>query len=253
MAGLEETHVYALAFSGDTTWAGTSDGLLRQTGGFQRLLKAADGLPADEVTSLLMTPDTLWIGTRYGLAAYDLQTGQITGTIEALDGRAVDVMLLAPDGALWVGSHKGEDESQSALDRFAGTEHRRWSAGELPFGPDRRWVRALAADDDGGIWVSLSNGVQRWDGSTWTGWTGAGGGPTNDIFAFLMHDDAMWAAGDSSRGIYGWNNQDGWQRIKALAATGVHQCHEGDPRRGALARHQRWPAQLWTVKSARPA
>ena len=52
-----------------------------------------------------MTPDTLWIGTHNGLAAYDLQTGQITGTIEALDGHVVDVMLLAPDGALWVGSH----------------------------------------------------------------------------------------------------------------------------------------------------
>ena len=82
-------------------------------------------------------------------------------------------------------------------------------------------MRALAADNDGGIWVSLSNGVQRWDGRAWTEWTGADGGPTNDIFAFLMHDDAMWAAGDSSRGIYGWNSQDGWQRIRALAATGV--------------------------------
>ena len=168
-----------------------------------------------------MTPDTLWIGTNNGLAVYDLQTEQITGTIEALDGRAVDGMLLAPDGALWVGSHKGDDESQSALDRFAGAEHRRWSSGELPFGPDRRWVRALAADDDGGIWVSLSNGVQRWDGSAWTDWTGPEGGPTNDIFAFLTHDSAMWAAGDSSRGIYGWNSQDGWQRIRARASTGV--------------------------------
>ena len=219
--GLAESRVYALAFAEDATWAGTSSGLLRLKGGSQRLLNQANGLPADEVTTLLATPGTLWIGTTGGLAGYDLTTGQITGTVEALAGHVVDAMLLAPDGALWVGSHWGDDGSQSALDRFAGSEHRRWSNGELPFGEDRNWVRALAADDDGGIWVSVSNGVQRWDGSAWTGWTGTEGGPTNDIFAFLAHGGAMWAAGDSSRGIYGWNSQDGWQRLRALASTGV--------------------------------
>ena len=218
------------------TWAGTSDGLLRLKDGFQRLIKSTDGLPADQVNALVATPSTLWIGTEGGLVGYDLQTGQITGTVEALAGRAVDVMLLAPDGALWVGSHKGEDVSQSALDRFAGTEHRRWSAGEPPLGPDRRWVRALAADD-GGIWVSLSNGVQRWNGRAWTEWTAANGGPTHDIFAFLMHGGDMWAAGNSSRGVYGWNIQDGWQRIRALAATGIIAAMRVTRERGALARH----------------
>jgi ligand-binding sensor domain-containing protein len=219
--GLAEFRVYALAFARDVTWAGTSDGLLRLKGGSQRLLNQAAGLPADEVTTLLATPDTLWIGTVGGLAGYDLRTEQITGTVQALGGQVVDAMLLAPDGALWVGSHWGDEGSHMALYRFAGTEHRRWSNGETPFGADRSWVRALAADNDGGIWASLSNGVHRWDGNTWAEWTGAGGGPTNDIFAFLMHDDAMWAAGDSSRGIYGWNSRDGWQRIRARAATGV--------------------------------
>ena len=221
VAGLKDLNVSALAFTGDTTWAGTSDGLLRLKGGSQRLLKPADGLPAEQVTTLLATPGTLWIGTVGGLAGYDLRTEQITGTVEALAGHVVDAMLLAPDGALWVGSHWGDEGSQMALDRFAGTEYRRWTNGETPFGADRSWVRALAADNDGGIWASLSNGVQRWDGNTWTEWTGAEGGPTNDIFAFLMHGEAMWAAGDSSRGIYGWNSQDGWQRLKALAATGI--------------------------------
>ena len=221
VAGLTEIDVRALAFTGDATWAGTSDGLLRLKGGSQRLLTSADGLPADQVTTLLATPGTLWIGTVGGLAGYDLRTEQITGTVEALAGHGVDVMLQAPDGALWVGSHWGDDGSQTALDRFAGAEHRRWSIGELPFGADPQWVRALAADDDGGIWVSLSNGVQRWDGRAWTEWAGAEGAPTNDIFAFLTHVSAMWAAGDSSSGIYGWNSQDGWQRLRALAATGV--------------------------------
>ena len=162
-------------------------------------------------------------------------------------------MLLAPDGALWVGSHWGDDGSQTALDRFAGTEHRRWSIGELPFGADPQWVRALAADDDGGIWVSLSNGVQRWDGRAWTEWAGAEGGPTNDIFAFLMHVGAMWAAGDSSSGHL-WLEQPGWLATPTGARfDGRHHCHEGDPRRDALARHQRWPAALWTVKTTSPA
>ena len=133
----------------------------------------------------------------------------------------VDAILLAPDGALWVGSHWGDDGSQTALDRFAGTEHRRWSNGEPPVGESGQWVRALAADDDGGIWVSLSNGVQRWDGRTWTGWTEADGGPTGPVNAFLNHDGEMWTAGDSSDGIYRWNSEGGWQRVQALAATGT--------------------------------
>jgi ligand-binding sensor domain-containing protein len=129
-------------------------------------------------------------------------------------------MLLAPDGALWVGSHRGDDGSKTDLDRLAGAQHRRWSNGESPI-VDGQWVRALAADDAGGIWVSLSNGVQRWDGSAWTGWTGAEGGPTSDISAFLMHGGLMWAGGSATSGIHGWRSQDGWQRIRPVALTGV--------------------------------
>ena len=202
---------------------------------------------------MLATPGTLWIGTVGGLAGYDLTTGQITGTLEALAGHVVDAMLLAPDGALWVGSHWGDEGSQSALDRFAGTEHRRWTNGETPFGADRNWVRALAADNDGGIWASLSNGVQRWDGRAWAEWTGADGGPTNDIFAFLAHGGAMWAAGDSSRGIYGVEQPGRLATPKGARCDGLHHCHEGDPRRDTLAGHQRWPATLWTMKSTGPA
>ena len=39
--GLAEFRVYALAFAGDVTWAGTSEGLLRLKGGSQRLLNQA--------------------------------------------------------------------------------------------------------------------------------------------------------------------------------------------------------------------
>ena len=98
-----------------------------------------------------------------------------------------------------------------------------------------------------------ATGCSAWDGRAWAEWTGADGGPTNDIFAFLAHGGAMWAAGDSSRGIYGWNNQDGWQRLKALAATGFITAMKVIQRRDALARHQRWPAALRIVKSTRPA
>ena len=230
VAGLKEINVRALAFTGDATWAGTSDGLLRLKGGSQRLLDQGDGLPADEVTTLLATPGTLWIGTVGGLAGYDLHH-RADHRHSRGAGRPVWWMPCcwrptAPFG--W--GHTGATRDRRWP--WTASQERSTAGGRtarLPFGADRSWVRALAADDDGGIWVSLSNGVQRWDGRTWTEWTGTEGGPTNDIFAFLMHDGAMWAAGDSSRGIYGWNSQDGWQRIRALACDGRHQCHEGDP------------------------
>ena len=252
--GLAEFRVYALAFAGDATWAGTSDGLLRFKGGSQRLLNQAGGLPADEVTTLQATPGTLWIGTTGGLAGYDLTTGQITGTVEALAGHVVDAMLLAPDGALWVGSHWGDDGSQSALDRFAGSEHRRWSVGEPPFGagpalgarPGRRRRRrdlGLAEQWCTALERPRLDRVDR-----------GGRRRANPRHLCIPYAQRGHVVGRRFEPRYLWLEQPG----RLATHTGAHfdgryRCLEGDPRRDALASHQRWSAALWTVKSTRSA
>ncbi len=212
--------VTALAFVGDATWAGTWDGLLRLQGASQGRLMQADGLPDDRVSALLATPRSLWIGTQSGLAGYSLQSQQITGTVEALAGHAVDALLVAPDGALWVGSHWGEHGASSAVERFAGAEHQVWPNDQAPLNGPGNSVHALAADDEGGVWVALNGGVQRWDGQRWVGWSAGQGAPQEDVFALLSHDGAMWVAG-REKSIYRWSSQDGWQGIHPTGLTGT--------------------------------
>ena len=140
VAGLKEINVSALAFSGDTTWAGTSDGLLRLKGGSQRLLKPADGLPG--------RPGHYPAGdAQHALDRHGWRPGRLRSPDRADHrhrrgaGRSVWWMPCCwrPTAPFGWGHTGATRSSQMALYRFAGTEHRRWSNGETPFGADRSW------------------------------------------------------------------------------------------------------------------
>jgi ligand-binding sensor domain-containing protein len=96
-----------------------------------------------------------------------------------------------------VGSHWGENGANSAVERFAGPDHQIWPNDQAPLDGAGQLVHALAADDQGGIWVARNNGVERWDGQKWTGWSSGEGAPANDIFA------ALWLATDDGLLRYG--------------------------------------------------
>jgi hypothetical protein len=211
--------VISLAFTRDTVWAGTTEGLLQLKGGTQRLLTHADGLPDDQASALTAASDTLWIGTHAGLATLDLNSGRVTGSIPAVAGHYVDALATAADGAVWVGSHWGESGANAAVERFAGTQHQIWPLNQPPLDAAGTWPHAFATDDQGNIWLALNNGTLRWDGQKWVGWGSAQGGPRYDVYTLLPHDGAMWAAGHSS-GIDRWDGKNGWQHFRPKGLTG---------------------------------
>jgi serine/threonine protein kinase/ligand-binding sensor domain-containing protein len=213
---LGDTQIYAVAFSKDTQWFGTSEGLVRLRGGATLRLTTTDGLPSNEVYGLLATDTTLWIGTSTGLAIYDLATGKITGSVSELDGGIVDVLLSAPNGDIWAGSVKINDTGMAALGRYDGTSWQVWRAGDGPLTEDSNGVLALSADAQGRMWASIWNGgIHTWDGTSWRSWAAADGAPQSNMQALGSLGDAIWLGGavdDPNSQLFRWN-KDGWSHV----------------------------------------
>jgi ligand-binding sensor domain-containing protein len=209
----EAPDIVALAFDDGAVWAGHNEGLLRVTEREIERWDATDGLPGGRVNALLLASDTLWIGGSEGLAALDAQTGQITGQVESLQGQVVDALALGPDGAVWAGTHWGKDGASAAVYRIAGDDIESWPTGAAPLEREGAWVNAIAAAEDGGVWVASDTGVYRWDGEGWQSWDSAQGAPAGEVFALLPHSGAMWMAGDGGS-LDRWDAESGWQRFE---------------------------------------
>jgi ligand-binding sensor domain-containing protein len=75
------------------------------------------------------------------------------------------------------------------------------------------YVRLLAADSRGHVWVATYNGgVYRWDGTRWQGWSAADGAPVGTMYALTWHGNALWAAGHADDRVYRWN-KDSWTAL----------------------------------------
>jgi len=95
-------------------------------------------------------------------------------------------LAASPDGALWVGTHRG-----LALVR-GGAVRRVWREGEgLPNG----YIRALLLDPEGSLWVGTAAGLARLKQGRWTAWTEAEGMPC-PVIRGLARDrsGALWIA-----------------------------------------------------------
>jgi serine/threonine-protein kinase len=214
--GLGETRFYALAFTQDTQWFGTDDGVVRQRGSATLRLTTADGLPSNEIRSLLATDTTVWIGTSTGLAIYDLAEDKITGTVPELDGGIIGVLLNAPNGDVWAASQKINDDGRVALGRYDGSSWQIWQEGDEPLPQGSSGASALTVDSQGQIWAAIwSGGVHSWDGSSWRSWTEADGAPSNNMMALASSSDMVWMGGmvgELDGQLFRWN-KDGWSHV----------------------------------------
>jgi ligand-binding sensor domain-containing protein/tRNA A-37 threonylcarbamoyl transferase component Bud32 len=227
-----DERIYTVAFAADSTWFGTSNGLIRRRDGARSSLTAADGLPGNDVRQLLLTGSELWIGTDRGLAVYDLASEQIRVVPEFADG-IVEALLQAPDGAIWAGSHREDQQGYGLLGRFDGSDWRLWRPGDLPNSEDRVEVTHLTADSAGRVWMlTWSSGLYRWDGERWETWTDQDGAPQSTVMAATARGDAMLIGGDLGDRLFRWT-ADGWGTIPVEGISGrVNAIHSADD--GAL-------------------
>lgn len=131
-------------------WFGTKDGV-GWFDGDQLEITALPSLLDAPVSALLLEDDILWIGTRGSLWSFDV----VAKTLARHDLDGVSVMSLArrPGGGLWIGTSDGLRELQE------GGEIRSWRGDD---GLARGALRALAFDDDGGLWIgSYGGGLSR--------------------------------------------------------------------------------------------
>ncbi len=193
--GLPSDYVHALAADGTgTVWAGTDRGLARLgTGGVESVPLPVEG-PPPSVRSLLVGSDgAVWVGTQkdglfvlrsggvaritsgqglpgnsvFALAPaaggavwvglYDgglalVEAARVLPAAQALPSNRVWCLLAEPDGTLWIGTEGGGVSrlSRGRLETLSTREG-------LPHG----FVRSLAFDREGSLWVGTNAGLSR--------------------------------------------------------------------------------------------
>jgi ligand-binding sensor domain-containing protein len=213
---LPDSSIQAVAFSQDTQWLGSSNGLIRQRSGVQLRLSTDDGLPSNDVRSLLVSETTLWIGTASGLVSYDLAGETFGEPVPQFDGQVIATLFRAPDGAIWAGSRVESDDDQVLLGRYDGAEAEIWEKGDAPLPDSAGGVTAIGADAQRRVWVAvLSGGVHIWEGGTQQEWSEAGDPPRGLIYAIAPQGEGLLMGGqgdDLSNTLYQWS-QAGWKPL----------------------------------------
>jgi len=109
----------------------------------------ADGIPANSVTSVVQTADGyLWIGTQAGLTRFDglrFDAQELTG-LPGIGSEDVSRLVRDRAGDLWVGARSGV------------AQFREGRPVRIPV-EDIAGVRDVAADPDGGVWLTVDDAL----------------------------------------------------------------------------------------------
>jgi ligand-binding sensor domain-containing protein len=186
-ASLAHDRVYTLCETRDgELWVGTQGGLDRfepTTGSFAHYLRgfAIPALHQDEA-------GILWVGTSSGLTHLDPTNPEpaviVSGTSWNDPNRPSGSLILAIAqdrmGEMWLGTATGTFDVGEGLDRFdrsTGTfVHYRHDPDD-PASLSSGYVRAIAEDHKGELWVGTGGGLSRMD-------------PSSEAFARYQHDPA---------------------------------------------------------------
>lgn len=125
----------------------------------RRLYGISSGLPEQTVQAFAQTPDHyLWVGTTGGLARFDGAHFTIFNreNTPAFGENSVFCLLTARDGSLWIGTEG------SGLLHYRNGLFTRFDRAE---GLTDMFVRTLAQDAAGNIWIGTNNGIFRLDGT----------------------------------------------------------------------------------------
>lgn len=160
-------------------WAGTGSGALYHHDGSAWETHL---LPEDlrsSVNALGFEPTgAVWAATQGGVGRYDGSTWTTTSPGDAVGGW-IHTLALDPSGHLWAAVVA--DRPQVA--RYDGST---WTAHTLPDGEDGDYVRALAVDGSGDVWLGTNAGLTRYDGASWTPYPSLDGTGSGRVLALAV-------------------------------------------------------------------
>ena len=161
----------------------------------------------------------LWIGTSSGLVRFDGFQFTQWGVRRASSLQTADVraLLVARDGALWVGFCRG-----GGISRITDSEVIQFAAGDGVL-----CVQALAQDRRGQIWAGARAGLARWRGDGWEYLGPQHGLPETAVHAILEDRRGMlWVGGPS--GLFRRVGETGvFEQVSASAVRSLGQDRDG--------------------------
>lgn len=210
--GLPVNVIRQVVTDGSTIWAGSGTAVSRYLGGQWTVYNAASGLPAGSSVGMLgRGAKGMLVATSEGVARFDGESWRVYDRTNSIHSNAVTGVALGANDTLWAIFNAG------GLDRFDGTTWRHFSAKEgvvsdtlytiIQGRSGEIWISglggigryrggawssfvpadslksmrfgALAVDSSGGVWTAGSNNrVYRFDGESWTSYTGPSAGNT---------------------------------------------------------------------------
>jgi ligand-binding sensor domain-containing protein len=169
-------------------WVGSNTGLNRYDGSTWRTWTTGDGLVAAPVTCVREdAAGALWLAAGFSgmVNRFDQSSWKTFDASNGLGGKSVTAMLEDHDGSIWFSTEGG-------ITRWQGTSRRTFTtADSLPA------VRAttLAEDRDHNIWAgyggpyaTLTDGLYRFDGTSWTHLPLGGGLPPESSALKIIRD-----------------------------------------------------------------
>ncbi|MBP7339829.1 ligand-binding sensor domain-containing diguanylate cyclase [Niveispirillum sp.] len=162
--GLPRANVLALAEDGaDTVWIGTQLGLARysRATGEVRTVDLPGSVAGLPVYAILVRDGELWLASD-GLVRFNPATGAVTqfrhdpeDATTLADDRA-RVLAAAPDGRIWVGTHRGLHLVDPVTGHVRRVQNRSWDWSSLA----HNYITGLLYDRQGRLWVgTLGGGV----------------------------------------------------------------------------------------------
>jgi ligand-binding sensor domain-containing protein/signal transduction histidine kinase len=204
---------------------------------------ASDGLSEQTVQAFAQTPDGyLWIGTTGGLVRFD--GAQFTvfdrQNTPALQENSIFSLMVARDGTLWIGTEGG------GLAHYAGGKFRSWTTRD---GLSNDFVRTIAEDAAGRIWIGTDNGLLRLEHGRFVRIDGAAGIAPLAVHAIYRdRGDRLWVGGSRLFSLtgaavteYTLRGEASQNRVKSIVQTkdgtiwvgtvsGLHRMAPGEKR-----------------------
>src|SRR5206468_3704082 len=148
----------------------------------KKVIRFPDDLAGTPINTVYQSAKgDLWFGTQSGLLRCDERTHKFTRftTVDGLADNNVNAIAGDQAGALWIGTDLG-------ISRNDGKDFK-----ELPAttGPNIKFVSTIAVSADGAFWVgTYGNGLMKYDGKIFSGFSRQNGLPDNRVRAILCAD-----------------------------------------------------------------